>query len=75
MAIIMTHAAMVQPIPRLEVVCRVVNDGEIEGEVDCPTFIVELTQEEMDTTLEDDCVIEGVVDQDELEVEIEEGEC
>lgn len=75
MAAIMTHSCNVQPIARLEVVCRVVNVGEIEGEVDCPTFIVELTQEEIETTLEDDCEVEGEVEQAELEVEIEEDDC
>lgn len=75
MALIMTHSCAVQPIARLDLVCRIVNEGEIEGEVDCPTFIVELTQEEIDTTLEDDCVVVGEVEQEELVVEIEEDDC
>ncbi len=75
MPTIMTHSSAVQPIARLEVVMRVVNVGEIEGEVDCPTFIVELTQEEIETSLEDDCEIEGTVEQDELTAEIEEDDC
>lgn len=68
----MTHSLAVQPIFRIGVVCRVASQGEITGEVDCPTFIVELTQEELETTLEDDCVVEGEVVQDELVVETEE---
>jgi hypothetical protein len=71
---IMTHSCAVQPIARLEIECRIVNEGEIIGEVDCPTLQVELIQEEIETTLEDDCVIEGELDQDELVVEVEEDE-
>ncbi len=75
MPLIMTHSCAVQPIARVDLVCRIANQGEIEGEVDCPTFIVELTQEEIETSLEDDCVVEGEVEQEELVAEIEEDDC
>ncbi len=56
MALIFTHSCAVQPIARLGLEFRVANQGELEGEVDCPTFIVELRQEEIETSLEEnDC--------------------
>ncbi len=75
MPLIMVHSAMAQPIARVDLERRTANQGEITGEVDCPTFIVELTQEEIETSLEDDAVIEGEVEQEELVVEIEEDDC
>lgn len=74
MPLIMTHSCAVQPIARLEIECRVVNEGEIIGEVDCPTLNVELVQETVDTTLEDECVLDVELEEDELDVEIEEDE-
>ena len=73
--VIMTHSGAVQPIPRLQFECRVVNEGVIEGIVLCPTFIVEVNQDEMETSLEDDCEIDGTNEQDELVVSIEEDDC
>ncbi len=70
---IMTHSCAVQPIARVDLVCRIANEGELEGEVDCPTLEIELIEEEIQATLEE-CVVVGELIEEELVVELEEDE-
>jgi len=72
MPVIFTHAAMVQPIPRLTLECKIVFDGEINTVIDEETLtggveeceVIGLVEEcEIVTTLED-CEVVAVVEED-----------
>jgi len=64
MPFILTHSACVQPIPRLELQCKIVFEGEIETMVDVETLT---------TTLEE-CVVESRVEECEVIVVVEQYE-
>lgn len=74
MPLILTHSASVQPLIRADLQISKVFSGEIVSEVDCPTFLTEVTEDLIESTLEDEDEIIGTVEQDEIVATVEEDE-